>query len=139
YDKLLFRREDFQVPAQSPLYYDLLQLRNNDLRSLTERLFALSQARMIDVPPLSQLVNSYAEIERLLTAQEWEAAVHLLNRRGHFRDAPARLQTPIYHAYEYVCRQQAWTKFLRIPAEVNEQTDQQLVEAWNESLFTSFP
>ena len=32
YDKLLFRREDFQAPAQSPLYYDLMQLGNNDLR-----------------------------------------------------------------------------------------------------------
>ncbi|MGA2254524.1 MAG: protein kinase [Thermoguttaceae bacterium] len=139
YDKLLFRREDFQDPAQSPLYYDLVQLGNNDLRSLTERLFALSQARMEDVPPLGQLANSYAEVERLLTLGRWEAAVDLLNRRGHFRDAPARLRGPIYQAYEYVCRQQAWTKFLRIPAEASEQADRQLVEAWNESLFTNFP
>ena len=92
YDKLLFRREDFQAPAQSPLYYDLMQLGNNDLRSLTEKLFALSQARMEEVPPLGQLANSYAEVERLLAEQQWEAAVDLLNRRGHFRDAPARLQ-----------------------------------------------
>jgi len=139
YDKLLFRREDFQAPTQSPLYHDLLQLRDNDLRSLTERLFALSQSRMADVPPLCQLTNSYAEIERLLTAREWEAAVNLLNRRGHFRDAPARLQTPIYQAYEYVCRQQAWTKFLRIPAAASEQADRQVIDAWNESLFTNFP
>ena len=115
YDKLLFRREDFQAPAQSPLYYDLMQLGNNDLRSLTERLFALSQARMEDVPPLGQLANSYAEVERLLAGRQWDAAVDLLNRRGHFRDAPARLQPLIYQAYEHVCRQQAWTKFLRIP------------------------
>ena len=139
YDKLLFRREDFQAPTQSPLYYDLMQLGNNDLRSLTERLFALSQARMEDVPPLGQLANSYAEVERLLADQQWEAAVDLLNRRGHFRDAPARLQPPIYQAYEHVCRQQAWTKFLRIPAEASEQTDRQVVEGWNESLFTNFP
>ena len=67
YDKLLFRREDFHAPAQSPLYYDLMQLGNNDLQSLTEKLFALSQARMEDVPPLGQLANSYAEVERLLS------------------------------------------------------------------------
>ncbi len=114
YDKLLFRREDFQAPAQSPLYYDLMQLGNNDLRNLTERLFALSQARMEDVPPLGQLANSYAEVERLLAGRQWEAAVDLLNRRGHFRDAPARLQPLIYQAYEHVCRQQAWAKFLRV-------------------------
>ncbi len=146
YDKLLFRREDFLAPAQSPLYYDLVQLGNDDVRNLTERLFALSQAPMEDVPPLGQLANSYAEVERLLTQRQWEAAVDLLNRRGHFRDAPARLQPLIYQAYEHVCRQQAWTKFLRIfndlkktAAETSEQADRQLVEAWNESLFTNFP
>ncbi len=139
YDKLLFRREDFQAPTQSPLYYDLMQLGNSDLRSLAERLFALSQARMEDVPPLGQLANSYAEVERLLVGRQWEAAVELLNRRGHFRDAPARLQPLIYQAYEHVCRLQAWTKFLRIPAEASEQADRQLVEAWNESLFVNFP
>ena len=139
YDKLLFRREDFQAPSQSALYYDLLQLGNNDLRDLAEKLFALSQARMEDVPPLGQLANSYAEVERLLAGRQWEAAVDLLNRRGHFRDAPARLQPLIYQAYEHVCRQQAWAKFVRIPVEASEQAERQLVEAWNESLFTSFP
>ena len=139
YDKLLFRREDFQAPTQSPLYYDLMQLGNDDLRNLTERLFALSQARMEDVPPLGQLANSYAEVERLLTGGQWDAAVDLLNRRGHFRDAPARLQPLIYQAYEHVCRQQAWVKFLRIPAETSEQADRQVAEAWNESLFANFP
>jgi serine/threonine protein kinase len=139
YDKLLFRREDFQAPSQSPLYYDLLQLGDNDLRNLTERLFALSQARMEEVPPLNQLANSYAEVERLLAACQWDAAVELLNRRGHFRDAPARLQPAIYQAYEHVCRQQAWNKFLRLPLEIIEQADRQLAEAWNEALFANFP
>jgi hypothetical protein len=139
YDKLLFRREDFQAPAQSPLYYDLVQLGNSDLRALTERLFVLWQARMEDVPPLGQLVNSYAEVERLLAGRQWAAAVDLLNRRGHFRDAPAALQPLIHQAYEEVCRQQAWTRFLRIPAEATEQADRQLADAWNESLFANFP
>ena len=131
YDKLLFRREDFQSPAQSPLYYDLMQLGNNDLRGLTEKLFGLWQGRIEEVPPLGHLANSYAEVERLLGEHQWDAAVDLLNRRGHFRDAPARLQPLIYQAYEYVCRQQAWVKFFRIPAELSEPADRQVVEAWN--------
>jgi hypothetical protein len=139
YDKLLFRREDFQAPAQSPLYYDLMQLGNSDLGAVTEKLFGLWQARMEDVPPLGQLANSYAEVERLLGEQKWEAAVDLLNRRGHFRDAPARLQPLIYHAYEHVCRQQAWAKFLKIPATASEPVDRQLADAWNESLFANYP
>ena len=139
YDKLLFRREDFQAPAQSPLYYDLMQLGNTDLSGLTEKLFGLWQARMEDVPPLGQLANSYAEVERLLGEQKWDAAVDLLNRRGHFRDAPARLQPLIYLAYEHVCRQQAWNKFVRLPTDASEDADRQLVEGWNESLFANFP
>ena len=144
YDKLLFRREDFQAPAQSPLYYDLMQLGNDDLRGLTEKLFGLWQARIEDVPPLGQLANGYSEIERLLGEQQWDGAVDLLNRRGHFRDAPARLQPLIYQAYEHVCRQQAWAKFVRCvdrepAAAASEQADRQLAEAWNESLFANYP
>ncbi len=139
YDKLLFRREDFLAPAESPLYHDLLELGNSDLRNLAERLFALWQTRMEDVPPLGQLANSYAEVERLLTEHQWAAAVDLLNRRGHFRDVPARLQPLIYQAYEHVCRLQAWNKFTRIPVETSEQADRQLVDAWNESLFANYP
>jgi hypothetical protein len=139
YDKLLFRREDLQSPAQSPLYYDLMQLGNDDLRGLTEKLFGLWHGRIEEVPPLGHLANSYAEVERLLGEHKWEAAVDLLNRRGHFRDAPARLQPLIYHAYEHVCRQQAWTKFSRIQAELSEEADRKLAEAWNESLFANYP
>jgi hypothetical protein len=139
YDKLLFRSEDFQLPAQSPLRYDLTALGSTDLTALTEKLFALAQARMEDVPPLGQLANSYAEVERQLVAGNWDTAVELLNRRGHFRDAPRRLQPLIYQAYEHVCRQQAWAKFAKIPPESNEEIDRQLVEAWNEALFANFP
>ncbi len=139
YDKLMFRREDFQNPAQSALYYDLIQLGNNDLKSLAENLFGLAQSRMEGVPPLGQLANSYAEVERLLTDGQFDAAVDLLNRRGHFRDAPARLQPLIYQAYEHICRQQAWVKFARLSTEMSETADRTLAEAWNESLFTGFP
>ena len=139
YDKILFRREDFQAPAQSPLYYDLLQLGDSDLRGLSEKLFGLWQSQMMEVPPLGQLANNYAEVERLLAGQQWAAAVDLLNRRGHFRDVPARLQPLINMAYEHVCRQEAWTKFAGIPAELSEQVDRQLIEAWKEPVFANYP
>ena len=138
YDKLLFRREDFQSPAQSPLYYDLASLGNSDLRGLLDRLFGLAQTRMEEVPPLGHLVNSYAQVERLLKERQWSAAVDLLNRRGHFRDAPAALQPLIHKAYEHVCRKQAWAKFSKIPVEVSETVDRKLAEAWNEALFAGY-
>jgi hypothetical protein len=139
YDKLLFRREDFQNPQQSPLYFDIASLGNADLWSVTEKLFALAQARMEEVPPLGSLTNSYAEVEHLLVAQQWQSAVALLNRRGHFRDAPARLRPLIERAYVNEGRQKAWVKFARIPADLNEAVDRQLIELWNESLFAEFP
>ena len=65
--------------------------------------------------------------------------MELLNRRGHFRDAPPHLQPLIRQAYEHVCRNEAWMKFAHIPGEASEPVDRQLVQAWNESLFAGFP
>jgi hypothetical protein len=138
YDRLLFRKEDLLSPAQSALGFDLAALADADFQALMARLLALAQGRMEEVPPLGQLVNSYAEVGRLLATRQWNAAVDLLNRRGHFRDAPAQLQPLIQQAYEHVCRQQAWAKFAKIPAEISEPVDRQLAEAWNEALFTGF-
>ena len=139
YDKLLFRREDLQSPITSPLYRDLMRLANSDVKELTEQLMALARAPVDQVPSLGQLVHSYAKVERLLVARQWNAAVHLLNRRGNFRDAPEHLQPLIREAYEFVCRQEAWAAFARISPEESEAVDRRVVEAWNESLFADFP
>jgi predicted nucleic acid-binding Zn-ribbon protein len=139
YDKLLFRREDLQSPITSPLYRDLMRLANPEVKELTEQLVALSRAPVDQVPSLGQLVHSYAKVERLLLARQWGAAVHLLNRRGNFRDAPEHLQPLIREAYEFVCRQEAWAAFVRIPPEESEAVDRRVVEAWNEALFAGYP
>jgi hypothetical protein len=138
YDKLLFRRDDFQNPGESALYRDLVGLDNAELTELVQQLFGLWQARMEQVPPLGQLVGAYRRIEQYLHEHRWEAAVELLNRRGHFRDAPPHLQPLIREAYENVCRNEAWLKFAQIPGEASEPVDRQLVQAWNESLFAGF-
>lgn len=139
YDKLLFRSEDFQSPITSQLYRDLLRLPNAEVRELTEQLVALTRVRMDEVPPLGQVVHSYAKVERLLAAGQWNAAVRVLNRRGSFRDAPGPLRPLIYQAYEHVCRQEAWAAFAKIPNEAAEAADRRLVEAWNEALFADYP
>jgi len=138
HDKLLFRAEDFEVPGASPLYSDLMNSSAKDVRELTEQLFELWRGRMDQVPSLSHLTNSYAEVERLLLREQWEAAVRLLNRRGQFRDAPAELKPLIHQAYEHVCRQDAWAKFQKVPLEASEQNDRELTKAWNEPLFAGF-
>ena len=138
YDKLLFRKEDFEAPDESPLVRDLLALPDVDLRDLVERLFDLARSPMSTVPPLSELANSYAKIEDFLRKEQWEGAVELLNRRGQFRDAPERLQPLIHQAYEHYCRSKAWEEFARIRPEKSELHDRKLVNAWNEALFAGF-
>ena len=138
YDKLLFRPEDFQSPSDSPLYGDLMHSPNEEVRRLTQQLFAFAQLPMSQVMPLGQLVDSFGQIEQLLERAEWAAAVELLNRRGQFRDAPDHLRPLIQRAYQEVCREEAWEAFVRVPGETNEENDRALVRAWNESLFAGF-
>lgn len=138
YDKLLFRREDFQDPGNSGLYHALLGSPDEEVRELTQQLFGLAHGQMDQVPPLRELADSYARVEQLLGAEQWREAVQWLNRRGQFRDAPRRLKPAIRRAYEEVCREDAWAAFCRITRETSETNDRQLVEAWNEELFTGF-
>ena len=138
HDKLLFRREDFQAPAASPLFRDLARSPEADVRELAEKLVSLGRVAMDQVPTLAQLTNSYAKVEELLVAKKWDAAVKLLNRRGQFRDAPEQLKPLIHQAYEHVCRQRAWDAFRAIPDYPTELNDRKLVNAWNEALFAGF-
>ncbi len=138
HDKLLFRKEDFERPRESPLVRDLLALPDVDARDLVGRLLELARLPMSAVPPLSELANSYAKIEVFLRNERWEEAVELLNRRGQFRDAPKLLQPLIHQAYEHHCRARAWQDFTRIRPEKSELHDRRLVNAWNEALFAGF-
>jgi hypothetical protein len=138
YDKLLFRKEDFQAPAASPLFGDLFNSPDRDVREAAEQLLTFSRVRMDQVPPLSHLTNSYNKVEQLLVSQQWDAAVQLLNRRGQFRDAPPHLKPLIDQAYEHVCRQEAWARFQGIRLALSEPSDRELLGAWNESVFRGF-
>jgi hypothetical protein len=135
YDKLLFRREDFQAPSSSRLLAELANSPDDEVRDLTESLLELLRIPMSQVAPLRQLAHpSFRRIERLLAAEQWESAVELLNRRGRFRDAPPHLKPLIAKAYEHVCRQESWADFQRVPAEIDEPCDRRLVRAWNEAI-----
>ncbi len=138
HDKLLFSRRDFEDVAGSSLYIDLINSRDSEVQKLAEKLFRLHGGRMDRVPSLVHLAESFAKLEELLRAGQWEAAVETLNRRGQFRDAPDRLQPLIRKAYEHVCRLQAWRAFQKAAGETSEKGDRRLVDAWNESLFAGY-
>ncbi|NQT16092.1 MAG: hypothetical protein HQ582_25270, partial [Planctomycetes bacterium] len=138
HDKLLFRIQDFRAGGASPLHHDLMHSPAEDVRDLTEKLFATLQVNLDQVPSLTQLTSTFAKVEVLLQRQEWEAAVELLNRRGQFRDAPTHLKPLIHQAYEFVCRKQAWAVFDTLPRATGESNDRKVVSAWNEVLFAGF-
>ncbi len=138
HDKLLFRRDDFLAPAASPLYRDLKNSPEMDVRHLAEQLFDAAHARIEQVPRLHHVACSFATIEHLLATEQWAAAVQQLNRRRKFRDAPDHLKPLIQKAYKVVCREQAWAAFQAIGPVIDEPHDRQRVHAWNEALFAGF-
>ena len=140
YDKLLFRSEDILAPGESRLIADLMDSPDPELHDLVEQLLQLVSIPMDRAPPLGELAQpSFKRIEGLLRAQQWKAAVGLLNRRGQFRDAPEHLKPLIQEAYQFVCRADAWAAFDKLPRQIGEQEDRDLVKAWNEPLFAGFP
>ena len=78
YDKLLFRAEDFPEPDTSPLYHDLRQSADREVRQLAERLFAAARGPLEQTPALGQLLRGTREKEaakrlnKLLTALRME-------------------------------------------------------------------
>jgi serine/threonine protein kinase len=135
HDKLLFRLEDFRAPDSSPLVNELRGGPDQEVRDLLEKLLQCTRMPIDQVPSLSKIADGYAQLEKMLIDKEYSAAVRWLNKRGRFRDAPKHLQPMIRHAYEHVCRKDAWAAFTKIPRKDREDYDRQLIAAWNEPLF----
>jgi serine/threonine protein kinase len=56
YDKLLFRSEDYLDRERSPLYRDLMESADSEVRTLAAQLFSFARGSIDDVLPLHQLV-----------------------------------------------------------------------------------
>jgi serine/threonine protein kinase len=81
YDKLLFRREDFDKPHLSQLFQELRQSPDRKLRKLTEELIGFWNAPLEDIPSLDQVVSDFDTVRQLLNQKAWDDAVELLSRR----------------------------------------------------------
>ena len=75
YDKLLFRREDFEAPTRSPLYQDLRRSPDEKVRKWADDLFGLVRVPLRDVPPLEHFVNDYETVRQLLSRKAWDEAL----------------------------------------------------------------
>ncbi len=105
YDKLLFRREDLDDPAQSELMKALKRSKDPDVPRLCEELVALRGVHLDQVPQLDSVLFSFAKVESLLNSRDFDAALVLLNRsRKPGSAAPPALQPRIRNAQERVER-----------------------------------
>lgn len=107
YEKILIRRRDLEDPASSSLRKDLLALPDPELRELTVQLWECFGKPIDQVPPLSEVLNSFREIEERLQQRDWDGAVVLISKKtpAQLAKATQKLQTSMRNAQARVqCR-----------------------------------
>jgi hypothetical protein len=105
YDRILFRDQDFQSPATSPLYHELLQSPDEQVRDLAHYLFERARYDLHDVPPVDEVLLWCESIENLVTQREWDKVVQLVQRMGPGERIAPDLQPFIQEAQQRVaCR-----------------------------------
>ncbi|HEV3006014.1 MAG TPA: hypothetical protein VGX78_16215 [Pirellulales bacterium] len=101
YDKLLLRREDLDLPKQSPLIKALGRSPDAEVQRLCQRLLELVNVPLGQVPGLDEVLFSFAQVRSLLDARDFGAAIELLKRNGKLAtDAPAAMQPRLREAAE---------------------------------------
>lgn len=123
YDRILFRAEDFESPASSPLYRELLQSPDEQVRDLAHYLFELARYDLHNVPPIDEVLLWCESIENLVSQQEWDKVVHLVQRMGPGERIAPEVQPYVQEAQQRVACRQAVEQAL---AEGNEERVEQL-------------
>lgn len=100
YDKLLFRKEDFDAPHESSLFKDLRRSSDEKVRKWADELFGLYRVPIQDVPPLDQFVNDFEKVRELLSLKAFDEALDLLNRQP----PPADIQSQVQEAEQRVAQ-----------------------------------
>jgi hypothetical protein len=105
YDKMLFRKEDFSDPRNSPLIQRLRQSPDADVQRLATSLVELSHLPIDKVPFLDELLFSFDQVRVLLDQRDFDGAVEVLTRnQKRIGDAPADLQPRITDAQNRVAK-----------------------------------
>ncbi len=106
YDKLLFRKDDIVNPQSSPLYQQLLNSPDQQVRDLTYYLCQLATYRLEDVPTLDEVILWCHSVEDLLSQRDWDRAVQLVERMGPGEQLADLLKPAVEKARRRVeCRQ----------------------------------
>lgn len=123
YDRMLFREQDFQSPATSPLYRELLQSPDEQVRDLTHYLFELARYDLHDVPPVDEVLLWCESIENLVSQREWDKVVQLVQRMGPDEHLAPELQPLVQEAQQRAACRTAVERALK---EGNEERVEQL-------------
>jgi hypothetical protein len=123
YDRILFRPQDFQNPAASPLYRDLMHSPDEQVRDLAHYLFELAKYDLRDVPPVDDVLLWCESIENLIGAQEWDKVMQLVQHMGPGEQIAPELQPLVHEAQQRVACRQAVEQALE---EGNEERLEQL-------------
>ena len=103
YDKLLLRREDLDLPRESPLIKALARSPDVEVQRLCARLLELVDLPLDQVPRLDEVLFSFAQVQSLLDARDFDAALKLLKQNHKVpADAPAAMQPRLREAGERV-------------------------------------
>ena len=82
YDKILFRKEDFANPNASPLYHELLNSPDEQVRDLAYYLFQLNGYQLQDLPNIDEVMLWCCSLDQLVAERDWDRAVQLVQRMG---------------------------------------------------------
>ncbi|MCA9247639.1 MAG: hypothetical protein KDA42_11000, partial [Planctomycetales bacterium] len=107
YDKLLFRREDFENPTHSPLYHELCNSPSQEVRDLSHYLFQLYRYDLHSIPPIDEVLLWCHSVEELLAAQDWDKAVQLVQRMSDDEPIGEHLKPQVEEAHRRVAARQA--------------------------------
>ncbi len=130
YDKLLFRKEDFADPQNSPLYQQLLASPDGQVRDLAYYLFQLTTYPLSDVPTVDDVILWTCSVEDLLGERDWDRAVQLVESMSADEEVPAKLKPAVNKAYRRVeCRKKVEAAFEAGDEwQVHEQFDEDLLD-----------
>lgn len=118
YDRILFRPQDFENPAMSPLYRELMNSPDEQVRDLAHYLFQLARYDIHDIPPVDEVLLWCESVESLVSAQEWDKVVQLVERMGPGEQIAPELQPFVQEAQQRVSCKKAVEEAL---AEGNEE------------------
>jgi serine/threonine protein kinase len=103
YDKILFRKEDFDEPSRSALFSRLRRSPDGDVQRLATRLSELWRVRIDQVPFIDEMLFSWESIRSL--PPDFDGVIAILKRNNKQpTDAPPDLQPLIKDAQQRVAK-----------------------------------